>query len=303
MMPPTVNPTQAASLHARTIAWFDAHERDLPWRRPETTAWGVFVSEVMSQQTPVSRVAPIWQEWMDRWPQPTDLAQVPEAEAVRAWGRLGYPRRARRLHAAAVAMMEDHNGEVPTTEAELLALPGVGVYTAAAVAAFAHKQHAVVVDTNIRRVNARWFTGNALPEPSLTAAELLLAAALVPAAETGLSPRYNAAVMELGALVCTARSPRCEECPLLDDCAWIAAGQPAPHYTPKGQPWAGTNRQIRGGIVEILRRNEDGVGLADLIASVRASVRPEPEDARVAACLEDLLGEGMVREEDGLLHL
>lgn len=301
--PAQLDRARAESLHRRTIAWFDKHERDLPWRRPGTTPWGVFVSEVMSQQTPVARVAPIWLEWMERWPTPAALAADPESEAVRAWGRLGYPRRARRLHASAVAMVEDHDGAVPSREADLLTLPGVGAYTAAAVAAFAFERQAVVVDTNIRRVNARWLLGHALPEPSLTARELVVAAQLVPEESTGLSPRYNAAVMELGALVCTARSPRCEECPLLEDCAWIEAGQPEPHYTPKGQPWAGTKRQIRGAIVEALRQHEEGLTRAEILALVTTTVRPEPEESRVDECLEDLLAESMVRSEDGLLHL
>ncbi|GAA1352048.1 A/G-specific adenine glycosylase [Falsarthrobacter nasiphocae] len=294
-----MTPTAARldSFHRRLLDWFDDHERDLPWRHDGTTAWGVFVSEVMSQQTPVARVAPIWAEWMTRWPRPADLASVPEAEAVRAWGRLGYPRRARRLHAAAVAMVEDHAGEVPDTEEELLTLPGVGQYTAAAVAAFTFGRQAVVVDTNIRRVHARWETGHALPEPSLTRREMALAAELLPSEESGLSPRYNAAVMELGALVCTARSPRCGDCPLLDDCAWIAAGRPEPHYTPKGQPWAGTKRQIRGAIVGHLREREDGDARTTTIQAVVGSVQPSPEPSRVEECLEDLIREGMVTQD------
>lgn len=298
-----VSPARAASLHRRTLAWFDEHERDLPWRAPGTSPWGVFVSEIMSQQTPVARVAPIWREWMERWPTPAAFAGDPESEAVRAWGRLGYPRRARRLHQAAVAMVEDHDGEVPSTEAELLALPGVGAYTAAAVAAFAFGRHAVVVDTNIRRVNARWETGNALPEPSLTRRESQLAAELVPDEASGESARYNVAVMELGALVCTAKAPKCGECPLESDCAWVAAGRPEPHYTPKGQAWAGTNRQIRGGIVEALRQSEDGLGREELLARVSEATTPTPAPERLASCLADLLSEGMVRDDGERLHL
>jgi A/G-specific adenine glycosylase len=206
----------------------------------------------MLQQTPVVRVLPVWEEWLRRWPEPADLAGEPAGEAVRAWGRLGYPRRALRLHGAATAIVQDHGGEVPGDYAELLGLPGVGGYTAAAVAAFAFGRRETVVDTNIRRVHARLFSGSALPAPALTAAEMRLAAALLPD-DVGSSVRWNASVMELGALVCTARAPKCAACPVRDRCAWLAAGEPPPSYTPKGQAWHGTDRQVRGGVMAVLR--------------------------------------------------
>ncbi|WP_414640528.1 A/G-specific adenine glycosylase [Arthrobacter sp.] len=212
----------------------------------------MLVSEIMLQQTPVVRVLPVWKEWMRRWPEPAALAREPAGEAVRAWGRLGYPRRALRLHGAAAAIERDHNGQVPPDYAELLALPGVGSYTAAAVAAFAFGRRETVVDTNIRRVHARLFSGAALPAPTLTAAEMRLAAELLPS-DAGTSVRWNASVMELGALVCTARSPKCAACPVRDRCAWLAAGEPPPTYTPKGQAWHGTDRQVRGGVMAVLR--------------------------------------------------
>src|SRR5256885_2402379 len=120
------------------IDWFDRHARDLPWRRPDAGAWGVLVSEIMLQQTPVARVEPVWHAWMSRWPTPTALAAEPAAEAIRAWGRLGYPRRALRLHGAAVAITQRYAGEVPSSLDALLDLPGIGAYTARAVAAFAY---------------------------------------------------------------------------------------------------------------------------------------------------------------------
>jgi A/G-specific adenine glycosylase len=212
----------------------------------------VLVSEIMLQQTPVVRVLPVWKEWMRRWPEPAALAREPAGEAVRAWGRLGYPRRALRLHGAAAAIERDHNGQVPPDYAELLALPGVGSYTAAAVAAVAFGRRETVVDTNIRRVHARLFSGAALPAPTLTAAEMRLAAELLPS-DAGTSVRWNASVMELGALVCTARSPKCAACPVRDRCAWLAAGEPPPTYTPTGQAWHGTDRQVRGGVMAVLR--------------------------------------------------
>ncbi|WP_223256966.1 A/G-specific adenine glycosylase [Arthrobacter globiformis] len=212
----------------------------------------MLVSEIMLQQTPVVRVLPVWEEWLRRWPEPAALAREPAGEAVRAWGRLGYPRRALRLHAAAVAIERDHGGRVPQDYAELLGLPGVGSYTAAAVAAFAFGRRETVVDTNIRRVHARLFSGSALPAPALTAAEMRLAAELLPS-DAGGSVRWNASVMELGALVCTARAPKCAACPVRDRCAWLAAGEPPPSYTPKGQAWHGTDRQVRGGVMAVLR--------------------------------------------------
>ncbi|MDO5710177.1 MAG: A/G-specific adenine glycosylase, partial [Micrococcales bacterium] len=130
-------------LHEPILAWYDAHGRDLPWRRDDASPWGIFVSEVMSQQTPLSRVEPRWIEWLTRWPTPAALAADSPGEAVRAWDRLGYPRRALRLHAAATAMVTEHDGRVPADESELLTLPGVGAYTAAAVAAFAYGRRTV----------------------------------------------------------------------------------------------------------------------------------------------------------------
>lgn len=244
--------TELRTLHDRINGWFARTARDLPWREPGCSAWGVLVSEIMLQQTPVVRVLPVWQEWLQRWPTPAGLAGEPAGEAVRSWGRLGYPRRALRLHAAAVAIVQDHGGQVPDNHAELLALPGVGNYTAAAVAAFAFGRRETVVDTNIRRVHARLVSGTALPAPALTAAEMRLAAQLLPH-DDGTSVRWNAAVMELGALVCTARAPKCAACPVMDLCAWRAAGEPPPSYIPKGQAWHGTDRQLRGAVVAVLR--------------------------------------------------
>ncbi len=245
-------------LHELVTDWFATTARDLPWRNPECSPWGILVSEVMLQQTPVVRVLPVWHEWLERWPSPADLATEPSGSAVRAWGRLGYPRRALRLHAAATAIVADHGGAVPSTHDELLSLPGVGTYTAAAVAAFAFGRRETVVDTNIRRVHARLFGGKALPAPALTSAEMKRAVTLLPHDEA-LSVRWNAAVMELGAVICTARAPRCAECPVIDTCAWVTAGRPAPDYVPKGQSWKGTDRQVRGAIVAVLRDAEDTV--------------------------------------------
>ncbi|WP_058955610.1 A/G-specific adenine glycosylase [Kocuria rhizophila] len=240
------------------VEWYRGSARDLPWRAPQRTPWGVLVSEIMLQQTPVVRVLPVWHRWLQRWPTPCDLAAASPADVVREWGRLGYPRRALRLHAAAQCIRDEHGGHVPRDHAELLALPGIGAYTAAAVAVFAFGQRHTVVDTNIRRVEARLFSGRALPGRSLTAAETALADSLLPEDVAG-SVAWNQAVMELGALVCMARSPRCGECPVRDSCAWLAAGSPPPEETPRGQAWHGTDRQVRGAIMAVLRSAVDPV--------------------------------------------
>lgn len=277
----------AHGLLAPLLDWFTEQARDLPWRRPDCSPWGVLVSEVMLQQTPVARVEPVWREWLARWPEPADLAAETPGSAVRAWGRLGYPRRALRLHACAVTLTHEHGGAVPDDLGALLALPGVGTYTAAAVGAFAFGIRSAVVDTNVRRVQARAVTGTALPSPSLTAAERRLAERLLPADHEDAA-QWNVAVMELGALVCTARSPACERCPIRDACAWVAAGAP-PYAGPprRVQAWAGTDRQCRGRLVAALRAAPGSLALKEL-----QDLWPDAEQFRRS--LEGLLTDGLV---------
>ena len=215
-----------SELHAPVLGWYDEHARDLPWRRTSASAWSVMVSEFMLQQTPVSRVLPVHEAWLERWPTPAALAADEPGEAVRAWGRLGYPRRALRLHGAATAIVEQHGGEVPGDKEALLALPGVGDYTAAAIASFAFGRRHVVLDTNVRRVLARTVTGVEFPAASVTRGERDLATSLLPD-DDATAATWAVAVMELGALVCTATSPSCHRCPVADLCAWRAAGHPA----------------------------------------------------------------------------
>ncbi|ROS62084.1 A/G-specific DNA-adenine glycosylase [Frigoribacterium sp. PhB160] len=238
-------------------AWFRENGRDLPWRRPGFTAWGTLVSEVMLQQTPVVRVVPRLEQWLERWPTPADLAASPASEAVRAWDRLGYPRRALALHAAAVAITERHGGVVPEDVPSLLALPGVGDYTARAVAVFAHGHRHPVVDTNVRRVLARAVEGLAEPWAPNARRDLPLMESQLPADEAEARV-VSAGVMELGALVCVARSPRCDVCPLLDRCAWVGAGRPE-HVGPRLRTQArfeGSDRQVRGLIMAELRASD-----------------------------------------------
>ncbi|HUR73017.1 MAG TPA: A/G-specific adenine glycosylase [Sporichthya sp.] len=235
------------------VRWYSQQARDLPWRAPGVDGWAVLVSEVMLQQTPVARVLPVYEQWLTRWPEPAALAAHSPGDAVLAWGRLGYPRRALRLHEAAVAITERHGGRVPADYADLRALPGVGDYTAAAVASFAYGRRHVVLDTNVRRVLARIVDGRELPPVSITAAERARAEALLPA-HPATAARWAVASMELGALVCTARAPRCDRCPVIDLCAWHAAGRPPDDGPPrKGQTYAGTDRQVRGRLLAVLR--------------------------------------------------
>lgn len=216
----------SALLRSAVLDWYDRHGRDLPWRDPGCSPWGVYLSEVMSQQTPVARVLPVWERWLERWPTPADLAADSPGEAVRMWDRLGYPRRALRLWESAGVMVERHAGQVPRDHDDLLALPGVGPYTAAAVASFAFGDPRTVVDTNVRRVLARTVTGTEHAAPALTAAEMRLAEASMPD-DRDEANRWNAASMELGALVCTARAPRCDACPVSHLCAWQLADVPS----------------------------------------------------------------------------
>ncbi|MFI6483882.1 A/G-specific adenine glycosylase [Nonomuraea sp. NPDC050663] len=248
----------------------------------------------MLQQTPVVRVLPIWLEWMERWPTPKDLAAQPSGEAVRHWGRLGYPRRALRLHACATAITEEHGGEVPSDHATLLALPGIGEYTAAAVASFAFAGRHAVLDTNVRRVFARAVRAEEYPPTATSAVERRLAESLLP--EVG-APTWGVAVMELGALVCTARAPRCADCPIADRCAWRLAGKP-PHSGParKGQTYEGTDRQCRGRLLAVLRKAHGPVPKEALdVVWDDAVQRERALDGLVADGLTEVLDDGTYR--------
>lgn len=265
--------------------WYAVAARDLPWRRPATSAWGVLVSEVMLQQTPVARVLPAWQSWLARWPVPAALAGDSAGEAVRMWGRLGYPRRALRLYAAATQMVVVHAGQVPAEVPALLALPGVGDYTARAVAAFAYRQRQPVVDTNVRRVLARAVQG--LADAPASRRELALALDLLPE-NAEAAATTSAALMELGATVCTVRAPRCGECPVLRRCRWVWAGRPAlAAPVRRAQGYAGTDRQVRGRLLAVLREASGPVDAQEL-----ARVWQEP--VQRARALDTLVADGLI---------
>jgi A/G-specific adenine glycosylase len=287
----TIDRMPSTTLAERAIRWYDATARDLPWRRPGTTAWAVLVSEVMLQQTPVARVEPVWREWMARWPGPADLAAEPAGEAIRAWGRLGYPRRALRLHGCAQALVERHHGQVPADLALLLDLPGVGSYTARAVAAFAYGQRQPVVDTNVRRLVARAKLGRPDGGSATTSADLLVVQELLPG-PPARAARASIAFMELGALVCTARAPSCADCPLGTVCAWRAAGAPAdPDAVRRRAPgFAGTDRQVRGLILALVR-----TGPADRTAI--DALWPDP--VQLERALAGLITDGLLTTVDG----
>lgn len=276
-----------SNLQDPVLGWYDEHARDLPWRSPSASAWSVMVSEFMLQQTPVVRVLPVHAAWMTRWPTPATLAAESTGDAVRMWGRLGYPRRALRLHAAATAIVTEHGGEVPAAYGELLALPGIGDYTASAIASFAFGQRHVVLDTNVRRVFARAVGGVEFPPASVTRAERDLATDLLPA-DDATAATWAVAVMELGALVCTARDPKCGDCPIADRCAWLAAGRPAHDGPPRrGQAWDGTDRQCRGRIMAVLRDAEGPVHSSRLDAVWLDDVQRE-------RCLAGLVADRLV---------
>jgi A/G-specific adenine glycosylase len=270
------------------VDWYAGAARDLPWRRPGVDAWAVLVSEVMLQQTPVARVEPVWREWLARWPAPADLAVVSPADVIRAWGKLGYPRRALRLREAALAIVERHGGVVPDDVVALEALPGVGTYTARAVACFGYGQPQPVVDTNVRRVIARLVHGRA-EAGNARAADLADVAVLAPP-DPDRAARFSVAAMELGALVCVAGTPRCAACPVLDRCAWVRAGSPAHDGPPRRvQKFAGTDRQVRGRLLDVLRAAHAPVPAADLEAAWADAVQR-------SRCLDSLLVDGLVEQ-------
>ncbi|MDO5507435.1 MAG: A/G-specific adenine glycosylase [Corynebacterium casei] len=281
---------------AALLTWFDLNERPLPWRNKTTSAWGILISEVMSQQTPVARVAPQWQEWIERWPTPAAFAKASKAEVLRAWGKLGYPRRALRLHECAQAIVKRHDGAVPSDVDELLALPGIGAYTARAVACFHFQQNVPVVDTNVRRVYGRAVTGQFLqPQPS--------AKELGQVAEVTTGPRCSAAFMELGALVCTAKSPKCDICPIRRTCQWQKLGCPQPSEEDlskakkRVQKFTGTDRQVRGLLMDVLRAADDPVEKSQLDVVW-------PDAAQRSRALFSLVEDGLaVQSSTGKFHL
>jgi A/G-specific adenine glycosylase len=278
------------------VRWYEHAQRDLPWRRDGVAPWQILVSEFMLQQTPVARVEPIWLNWVVRWPTPSATAAASEADVLRAWGKLGYPRRAKRLHECATVIATEFDDVVPSDVQTLLTLPGIGSYTARAVACFAYQQRVPVVDTNVRRVVARAVHGRADAPASSSPRDLDDVATLLP--NDALAPRFSVALMELGATVCTARAPRCGLCPLTA-CTWRATGYPAAATAARRvQRYAGTDRQVRGRLLDVLRGKDSPVTRAELDAAWLT------DTAQRHRALVSLLVDGLVEQtSDGRFAL
>ncbi len=277
------------------IDWYDSAARDLPWRRPGVSAWQILMSEIMLQQTPVVRVKPIWLEWVARWPVPSAMAAASPGEVLRAWGKLGYPRRALRLHECARVLAADHGDVVPADVEVLLGLPGIGAYTARAVACFAYGQRVPVVDTNVRRVVARAVHGRA-EAGNPRARDLAETEELLPV-RIDRAAVFSAALMELGATVCTARAPDCDGCPL-PRCNWVAAGRPASDVVRRTQKYDGTDRQARGRLLDVLR---GATGPVERVALDMAWTRDPGQRDRA---LDSLLVDGLIEQTgNGLFAL
>lgn len=276
-----------------TLVWGVPRLRDLPWRRTRDP-WWILVSEVMLQQTQVDRVIPKWLAFVDRFPTPGACAESDLGDVLRLWHGLGYPRRARNLQAAAVACVDHHRGRVPADLADLLALPGVGPYTARAVRVFAYEFDDAVVDTNIARVYAR------LAGARLTARQAQSAADACAVAGEGWA--WNQVMMDLGAQLCRPRIPDCERCPLRAACAWARAGRPDPDpatgsagvSTPQAR-FEGSDRQARGRLMAAL--NHGPVGLEQLSDVMRVA------DERARRLAAALIEEGLVVESAARLRL
>lgn len=284
------------------VEWYRDTARDLPWRNAEVTAWQILISEVMLQQTPVARVTPIWTEWVRRWPVPSAMAAESPAEVLRAWGKLGYPRRALRLHECAGVLAKQHDDVVPSDVETLLGLPGVGAYTARAIACFAYGQRVPVVDTNVRRVVARAVHGRGDAGNPSTTRDLVDVDALLPV-DQATAATFSAALMELGATVCVARKPNCAQCPLHQHagpaaCAWIKAGRPEPTVTRRAQKYEGTDRQARGRLLDVLR---DATGPVE---RARLDLAWPKDPIQRSRALDSLLVDGLIDQtDDGLFTL
>lgn len=296
---PTEAPTDLAR-HARIVdalsRWGEVERRDLPWRATRD-AWAVLVSEAMLQQTGVARVLGRYDAFLAAFPDPATTAASPLAAVLEAWAGLGYYRRARALHASAVAIVERHGGRVPDTLAGLMALPGVGAYTARAVLAFAHEHDHGIVDTNAARILARAVAGERLT----TARAQALADALVP---RGDAWAWNQAMLDLGATVCVARVPRCAACPLAADCAWRTRGDPAHDpalgsagTTARQSRFEGSDRQGRGRLIAAMTAGP--ISTDDVAALAGWPTDPERAERVLAALVED----GLVERDGHLLRL
>jgi A/G-specific adenine glycosylase len=296
----------SAAAQGLVLSWWDRHRRDLPWRDTRDP-WAVLIAEIMAQQTQVNRVVPRWHEFLERWPTPAVLAAASLADVLRAWQGLGYPRRAANLHRSAQVVVADPGlgGSLPDTLEGLLALPGIGPYTARAVLAFAHEADVGVVDTNTGRILAR-VGGRRLGARAAQVA----ADAWVPAGEGWA---WNQAMLDVGALLCRP-VPRCHDCPLATSCRWALDGWPNPDPAAKSAgvsvrqaPYRGSMREVRGRVLDVLA--EGGATTDDVIASSVRALAPsaahhaEPLDVRVVEALAQLEADGLVAVSASIVTL
>lgn len=270
------------------IRWYAKNARRLPWRSVETTAWQVLVSEIMLQQTQAQRVTLAYTDWIAKWPDAKSLADATPAQVLRQWGNLGYPSRALRLRECAMEICDRFGGVVPDDYDTLKSLPGIGDYTASAIVAFAFKKRAVVLDTNVRRVIDRIWNGKARPNQTISVVERAFAENLTPRSDAKAA-RWSIAVMEFGALVCIARQPACHICPVRQECRWYQLGKPPAEVKTVKQKFAGTDRQVRGKIMALLRSTDRSI-TASALEDVWADSR------QLQRALQALLDDGLVEK-------
>jgi A/G-specific adenine glycosylase len=306
-----IDPALLQDTRDRVLAWFGRAGRDLPWRATRDP-YRVLVAEVLAQQTQAARAAAAWPRFLERFPDVEALAAASPAEVLRAWQGLGYNRRALALRRTAIAV--EGRGGWPDTVEELAALPGVGPYTARAVACFALGLRVAPVDTNVARVLARSLAGTDPAELTPAARQRLADQALPPpdggpaapgaADPSGRAWAWSSALMDVGALHCRPR-PRCGGCPLEATCRWRALGPAAPPPRPRAQaPFATSDRRWRGAVVRALAAAPDGLDRTALAGAVRAAAAADRPDGWFDALLARLEDEGMVATgADGRLHL
>ena len=275
------------------LEWGSSQRRDLPWRHTRDP-WLVLVSEVMLQQTQADRVVPYFAAFTERWPTPERCAQAALSDVLAAWQGLGYPRRARNLWRAATVITERHEGRIPVELNDLLALPGVGPYTARAVQAFAFGIDTGVVDTNVGRILARWLGRRLTPAEAQRIAD-----ELVPIAEGWA---WNQAMMDLGAQICTKRNPDCCRCPVRPWCSWAESDAPDPADRSAGVstrqgPYEGSDRQARGRLLAAL-----GARVIKR-ADVAQAMGLERDEGRAQRLVEELTAEGLISETGDQLRL
>ncbi|WP_165217759.1 A/G-specific adenine glycosylase [Schaalia sp. ZJ1691] len=274
-------------------------------RRDDVSPWGSVVFEVMSQQTPIPRVQPIWERWMMLWPTPADLAAADTSAVLVEWKTLGYPSRALRLKECAAAISARPGGQVPADIEALMSLPGIGPYTASAVASFQFHARVPVLDTNVRRVFARVLDGQEFASRGApTKGEIARATHFLP--EDGAAcARWNVAIMEFGAITCTQRRPHCDSCPIRSACQWAHLGFPRAETRPKGQEWKGTDRQARGRVLAALRLlHEDGQAHPSMTQAeaLTAATLPGAPPDQAARVVDGLVRDGLLRHDPETLR-